>query len=90
MDEKELLGVKFFLKQLANEYNDMDLVSRGILDKDKAAQAKELAKQFRVEIRECDDALSSGNVQKIIDKYPTSSKKMSDFLALLQDVPDEL
>ena len=90
MDEKEVLGIKLFLKQLANEYYDMELLSKGILDPGKAEQAKVLAKKFRTEIRECDDSASAGNLEKITENYSSSAKDISDFLELLQDVPDEI
>ena len=40
MDQKEVLGLKLFLKQLANEYYDMELLTRGIQDETKVASAK--------------------------------------------------
>jgi len=58
IDDKETLSIKAFLKQLANEYYDMDLLSKSITDVTKATDAKALAKSFRVSIRECDDAAS--------------------------------
>lgn len=90
IDEKEIQGIKIFLKQLANEYYDMETVSKGILDPAKAEQAKEIAKTFRKQIRECDDAASDGNVGKVVELYPTTASELKDFFALLQDVPDEI
>ncbi len=90
MDLKEQLGLKQFLKQLANEYYDMELLTKGILDSNKKEQAKLIATDFRMKIRECDDALSDGNVNKINDNYPITSKELKDFFILLQDIPDEL
>lgn len=40
MDQQEVLGLKLFFKQLANEYYDMELLTKGIQDKDKVATAK--------------------------------------------------
>lgn len=90
MDDREKLNTKFFLKQLANEYYDMELLSKGILNPERAAQAKAIAKDFRQKVRECDDALDDGNVNKILDNYPGTSAELDEFLSLLQDVPDEL
>ena len=90
MDEKEVLAIKLFLKQLANEYYDMDLLISGILDPTKASEAKSLAKDFRTLIRQCDNAASDGNLNKIVEVYPKTSNELKDFLALLQDVPDEI
>ena len=90
MDDKEILAIKLFLKQLANEYYDMDLLVSGVLDPKKAAEAKAIAKDFRSLIRQCDDAASDGNLKKILEVYPKTSAELKDFLALLQDVPDEI
>lgn len=90
MDQKEVLGIKFFLKQLANEYYDMDLLSNTIADKEKATAAKALAKEFRSLVRECDDAASDNNLDKLLENYPKTAKQITNFLDLLSDVPDEL
>jgi hypothetical protein len=90
MDQKEILNVKFFLKQLANEYYDMDLLGNSIIDKEKSSRAKEIAKEFRKLVRECDDAASNSNLEKIVELYPKTSGQLKDFFLLLQDVPDEL
>lgn len=50
-------------------------------------------KDFKVKVRECDDALTNGEnggFQRILDNYPSTSKEISDFLVLMQDIPDEL
>eukprot|EP00607_Mallomonas_marina_P008146 CAMPEP_0182425110 /NCGR_PEP_ID=MMETSP1167-20130531/11439_1 /TAXON_ID=2988 /ORGANISM="Mallomonas Sp, Strain CCMP3275" /LENGTH=171 /DNA_ID=CAMNT_0024605475 /DNA_START=126 /DNA_END=641 /DNA_ORIENTATION=- len=90
MDTKEILNIKAFLKQLANEYYDLDLLTQSISDPVKVNQAKSLAKEFRVKIRECDDSATAGSLQKINENYPVTNKLLNDFLVLLQDVPDEL
>lgn len=90
MSQQEVLGMKAFLKQLANEYRDMQLLGTGITDKDKQQQSMEVAKEFRKIIRECDDAASDNNFNKIMELYPRSAELLDSFLALLQDVPDEL
>jgi hypothetical protein len=90
IDEKEIQGIKIFLKQLANEYYDMELVGKGILDPAKAEKAKEIATVFRKQIRECDDAASAGKLERIVELYPTTAGELKDFFALLQDVPDEI
>ena len=90
MDLKEQLGLKQFLKQLANEYYDMELLTKGIVDTNKKEQAKLIATDFRTKIRECDDAITDGNINKITDIYPVTSKELKDFFLLLQDIPDEL
>lgn len=90
MDDKEKLNIKFFLKQLANEYYDMDLLSNSIGDKSKADQAKLIAKDFRVLVRSCDDAVSAGNLGKIDELYPKTSEQLNEFFALMSDVPDEI
>lgn len=90
MDDKELMAIKVFLKQLANEYNDLIVLSNGIVDGEKRTQAKDLAKVFRVQIRECDDAVSAGNLGKILENYPVTAKELNTFLEFLQDVPDEI
>ena len=90
MDEEEIQAIKVFLKQLANEYYDMEIVSKGIIDPLKEGEALNLAKTFRKQIRECDDAASNRNLQKILDIYPITAQEMKDFFVLLQDVPDEI
>jgi len=90
MSDVEILNIKYFLKQLANEYYDMELLSKGIPEPEKATLAKSLGKEFRLKIRECDDAASKGDLAKIVGIYPSTAKLLNDFLVLLQDVPDEL
>ena len=90
VDDKEITSIKLFLKQMANEYYDMELLSNSITDKAKASEAVALAKKFRTEMRTLDDAASKGNVQALIDAYPATAKEMQDFFDLLSDVPDEL
>ena len=90
IDDKEITGIKIFLKQLANEYYDMDLLSKGIVDSTKVARAKEIAKDFRAKIRECDDSASNGNLNKIVENYPITSGEIQEFIDLMNDVPDEL
>ena len=90
VDEKEVLSIKVFLKQLANEFYDMELLAKSINDPVKQKDAKEIAKQFRLEIRECDDAAGNGNVAKLIELYPKTSTELKDFFGLMQDVPDEI
>ena len=68
-------------------------MSKGIQDPEKSKAAIELAKDFRIKIRECDDAASKSineGVDKIISNYPATSKDLKDFFDLMQDVPDEL
>eukprot|EP01031_Cornospumella_fuschlensis_P028975 gene28975-34967_t len=88
--DREVLDIKVFFKQLANEYTDMELLSKSITDKGKASQALEIAKQFRKAARECDDATSQRQFDKVLDLYKTSSGLLNNYLSLLQDVPDEL
>ena len=90
IDEKEVLSIKVFLKQLGNEFYDMDLLARSINDPVKQKEAKEIAKQFRLEIRECDDAAGNGNIAKIIELYPKTALELKDFFGLMQDIPDEI
>ena len=90
IDTAELLNIKYFFKQLANEYYDMDLLLSSINDPTKRAEAKALAKSFRENIRACDDAASDSNVKKILEIYPKSANQLKTFFLLLQDVPDEL
>ena len=90
MKQDETLAIKLFLKQLANEYNDIERLSKGILDPQKSDRGIAIGKQFRKLIRECDDAVSKGDLNKIIENYPVSNKLLTEFIELLQDVPDEL
>eukprot|EP01036_Dinobryon_divergens_P042895 gene42895-57040_t len=90
MDAKEILNTKVFLKQLSNEYYDLELLTKGVIGPEKVTEAKNIAKEFRTKIRECDDAATAGNIQKISEIYPSTAKLLSDFFVLLQDVPDEL
>lgn len=84
------MAIKVFLKQLGNEYNDMELLRRGILDSAKSDRAQVIAKEFRKLVRECDDAASDGNVGKITENFSNVAGLMDEYLSLLQDVPDEL
>ena len=88
--DKEVTALKMALKQLANEYYDMELLSKSITDPSRATSAMELAKDFRVQMRANDDAATAGDIQKIVDSYPVTAKDLSDFLDLLSDVPDEI
>lgn len=90
IDDKEITSIKLFLKQLANEYYDMELLSKSIMDKSKATEAVALAKNFRTEMRALDDAASKGNVRAVLDAYPATAKELQDFLDMLNDVPDEI
>lgn len=97
LDDREVINLKFFLKQLANEYYDMDLLSGSITDSSKAEQAKAIAKSFRAKMRELDDKASAASTEgdktikdSIVDAFPQTSAQLNDFLVLLQDVPDEL
>ena len=78
------------MKQLANEFYDMELLAKSINDPVKQKESKEIAKQFRQEIRECDDAAGNGNIAKIIELYPKTATELKDFFGLMQDVPDEI
>lgn len=68
----------------------MELLSKSINDPVKQKESREIAKQFRAEIRECDDAAGNGNIAKIIELYPKTSTELKDFFGLMQDVPDEI
>jgi hypothetical protein len=68
----------------------MDLLSRSINDPKKAEAAKDLAKNFRKQIRELDDAAGNNDLNKLIENYPTTAGEMKEFFELLSDVPDEL
>ena len=85
-----MLSIKVFLKQLSNEFYDMELLSKSINDPVKQKEARELAKTFRSQIRECDDAAGNGNLAKIVELYPTTQTELKDFFGLMQDVPDEI
>lgn len=90
LEENEIVPTKLFLKQLANEYYDMELLSNGIIDKSKLNKAKDISKDFRSKIRQIDDEISKGNYNIINANYKITSVELSDFLDLLRDVPDEL
>ena len=90
ISEEEVIGTKLFLKQLANEYNDMEFLSKAITDAEKVKQAKAIAKDFRIKVRECDDAASAGNLAKVGENYPITASELDQFFDLLKDVPDEL
>ena len=90
VESKEALNIKTFLKQLANEYYDLEVLSKSISDPAKAKLAMDLAKDFRAQMRANDDAASAGNIQKIVDSYPSTAKDLQDFLDLTSDVPDEI
>ena len=90
MSDQEVLGVKSFLKALANEYGDMELLAGGIQDDAMKKTAISNAKEFRRLIRQCDDAASAGDFKKINELYPTTAALLNSVLASMQDVPDEL
>jgi hypothetical protein len=90
MDDKEILAAKAFMKSLANEYRDMELLSTGILDAGKAEEARDTAKAFRKVVRACDDAATNSDMKKVAELYPESASLMDKYLGFLQDVPDEL
>jgi len=90
ISDEETQNIKRFLKQLANEYSDMELLGNGIPDAKKADEARRISKDFRKAVRQCDDAASDKNFAKIIEIYPQTASLLNDYLSLLQDVPDEL
>ena len=80
MDNMEIQTLKIFMKQLANEYGDMEFLSRSInSEKDKEA-AKQIGKDLRVVAREVDKALSDGRVERLAEEYP----KMNYFFITIQ------
>lgn len=91
MDDKEKLGIKLFLKQLSNEYYDLELLTRGVLDAEKKEKALAVAKDFRSKVRAIDDSITIGaSLDTFQSLYPTTASDLSTFFTLLQDVPDEL
>ena len=69
------------------------LLAKGIQDPDKSKLAIEVAKDFRIKIRECDDAATKGiseGIGKILENYPATSKDLTDFFDAMQDVPQDL
>lgn len=90
MEQNEILSVKLFLKTLANEYNDMILLSKGVTDADNQVKAKEIAKDIKVKMKKMDDALTNNDLQVLLDNYPSTKQGLIDFFGYLQDVPDEL
>ena len=90
MSTSELVNVKFFLKNLANEYSDMELLGKNIPDAEKSKEAIRIGKEFRKNIRDCDDAVSKGDLNKLLELYPITNNQIATFIELLQDVPDEL
>jgi len=90
LSEQEVLGIKAFLKALANEYGDLELLSGGIQDDTRKKAAISDAKEFRKLIRQCDDAASAGDFNKINELYPVTAALLNSVLSSMQDVPDEL
>jgi hypothetical protein len=90
MDNTEIQTLKIFMKQLANEYGDMEFLSRSINSEKDREAAKQIGKDLRVAAREVDKALSDQKVVVLTEKYPVMKKMVADFLAYLSDVPDEL
>lgn len=86
----EVVSAKTFMKQLANEYEDMMFLSNGISDKDNQEKARSYAKDLRTLVRECDRAASKRDFDYIIDTYPKTAADLDDFFAQMQDIPDEL
>ena len=71
----------------------LKLLAKGIPDKEKSSKAIEVAKHFRVKIRECDDAASKSAqeaVVKIIKNFPSTYEEIESFFQLMSDVPDAL
>lgn len=90
MDNMEIQQLKIFMKQIANEYGDMEFLARGIgSEKDREA-AKATGKDLRECARAVDKGLGEGKTEILTDKYPAMKKDIADFFALLSDVPDEL
>ena len=68
-------------------------MAKGIPDKEKSTKAVEIAKDFRVKIRECDDAASRSvqdMIVKITENFPSTYEELDSFFQLMSDVPDEL
>lgn len=86
----ELVSAKTFIKQLANEYEDLMFLSNGIADSEKQAKARSSAKDLRTLLRECDRAATKRDFDYIIDTYPKTAADLDDFFAQMQDIPDEL
>ncbi len=90
MDNGEIQQLKIFMKQLSNEYSDMEFLAKGIGSESDREAAKKVGKELRAVAREVDNALSDGKTEVLTEKYPVMKKQISDFLQYLQDVPDEL
>eukprot|EP01039_Chlorochromonas_danica_P008769 gene8769-9671_t len=88
--DREVLDTKAFLRALGSEYDDMILLTRGILDPAKANDAKAIAADFRRTIRQCESAINQRDVAKVMELYSKSATMLDTFLTLLHDVPDEL
>ena len=68
-------------------------MAKGIPDKEKSTKAVDIAKDFRVKIRECDDAASRSvqdMIVKITENFPSTYEELDSFFQLMSDVPDEL
>jgi sulfite reductase alpha subunit-like flavoprotein len=90
MDNMEIQQLKIFMKQLANEYGDMEYLARGISSEKDREAAKATGKGLREAARAVDKGLSDGKTDILTDNYPAMKKQIADFFALLSDVPDEL
>lgn len=90
MDNMEIQQLKIFMKQLANEYGDMEYLARGISSEKDREAAKAAGKGLREAARAVDKGLSDGKTDILTDNYPAMKKQIADFFALLSDVPDEL
>jgi hypothetical protein len=90
MSDREVLDTKAFLRQLSNEYLDMEYLSKSIADKTKASDAINVAKEFRNTVRSAEKAMSDRNFPAVLEFYGQSNNLINQYLADLQDVPDEL
>lgn len=85
------MGLQFFFKRFANEeIDDMNFLSKSILDPQKKKEAAEVAKTVRKYMLQFDNAISDEKYEDIINSYPKAKEQIDHYFELLQDVPDEL
>lgn len=86
---EEWKNVQLYLRQLYTAGDDMAGMAKG-LSKDKQGTAAELIKSFKATVKKADDPAAAKDAAGLRAAQKVSSAQLADFLALFQDVPDEL
>jgi hypothetical protein len=89
LSEDEWKGIQLFLRKLYETGDDMTAMAKGLSEPKKAA-ALVLVKSFKEAVKQADGPAGARDMPGISAAQKATSTKLADFLAVFQDIPDEL